>query len=81
VIAMPGQAPVINPTGNARLATAGTGDVLAGWLGARLAAQETAPFEAACNAVYQHGRVADVWSVRDDGTLTASGLARHLGRH
>ncbi len=80
VIAMPGQAPVINPTGNARLATAGTGDVLAGWLGARLAAQETAPFEAACNAVYQHGRVADVWSVRDDGTLTASGLARQMGR-
>jgi NAD(P)H-hydrate repair Nnr-like enzyme with NAD(P)H-hydrate dehydratase domain len=30
VIAAPGQAPRINPTGNARLATAGTGDVLAG---------------------------------------------------
>ncbi len=33
VIAAPGSLPVINPTGNARLASAGTGDVLAGWIG------------------------------------------------
>ena len=33
VIAAPRRTPVINPTGNARLAGAGTGDVLAGWLG------------------------------------------------
>lgn len=33
VIAAPGEPHVINPTGNARLASAGTGDVLAGWLG------------------------------------------------
>jgi hydroxyethylthiazole kinase-like uncharacterized protein yjeF len=38
VIAAPGQTPAINPTGNATLATAGTGDVLAGMIGARLAA-------------------------------------------
>lgn len=81
VIAMPGQVPVINPTGNARLATAGTGDVLAGWLGARLATQETTPFHAACTAVYQHGHAADVWSPTCDGTLTANGLAGHLGRY
>src|SRR5207253_9871675 len=43
----------INPTGDARLATAGTGDVLAGWLGGSWAAfdesQDTArsPTEAA----------------------------------
>jgi NAD(P)H-hydrate repair Nnr-like enzyme with NAD(P)H-hydrate dehydratase domain len=43
VIATPGQVPRINPTGNARLATAGTGDVLAGLLGARLAAGQAAP--------------------------------------
>jgi hydroxyethylthiazole kinase-like uncharacterized protein yjeF len=35
VIAAPGQTPIINPTGNARLATAGTGDLLAGMLGGR----------------------------------------------
>ncbi|MFC7408308.1 NAD(P)H-hydrate dehydratase [Hydrogenophaga atypica] len=81
VVAMPDQVPVINPTGNARLATAGTGDVLAGWLGARLAAQEATPVQTTCHAVYQHGRVADDWSVQRNGTLTASGLVRHLGRH
>lgn len=37
VIAAPGHCPRINPTGNGRLATAGTGDVLAGLLGAELA--------------------------------------------
>jgi ADP-dependent NAD(P)H-hydrate dehydratase / NAD(P)H-hydrate epimerase len=75
VIAAPGLPPVINPTGNARLATAGTGDVLAGMIGARLAAG-TPAFEAAAGAVYAHGLAADEWRV---GTpLTASALARGL---
>ncbi len=60
VIAAPGQIPAINPTGNARLATAGTGDVLAGMLGAALAAGLPA-FGAACEAVYRHGALADRW--------------------
>ena len=51
VIAAPGETPVINPTGNARLATAGTGDVLAGMIGAALAAGRPA-FAAAAGAVY-----------------------------
>jgi hydroxyethylthiazole kinase-like uncharacterized protein yjeF len=33
VVAAPGRRPHINPTGNAALATGGTGDVLAGWVG------------------------------------------------
>ncbi|MGM9488394.1 NAD(P)H-hydrate dehydratase [Ideonella sp. YS5] len=33
VITTPGRPTVVNSTGNARLATAGTGDVLAGWIG------------------------------------------------
>ena len=60
IIAAPAQTPVINPTGNARLASAGTGDVLAGMVGARLAGGLTA-FDAACQAVYQHGLLADRW--------------------
>ena len=51
--------PYINVSGNARLATGGTGDVLAGILGANLAAG-TPPFEAACLAVNHHGSTASV---------------------
>ncbi len=75
VIAAPGQTPVINPTGNARLATAGTGDVLAGLIGAHLAAGLDA-FDAACQAVYQHGRAADQWP--PDAPLIAGSLAKKL---
>ena len=57
VIAAPDCTARINPTGNARLATGGTGDVLAGMVGAELAAGLPA-FEAACAAVYCHGLAA-----------------------
>lgn len=75
VIAAPGNIPHINPTGNARLASAGTGDVLAGLIGARLASGQPA-FQAACDAVYQHGLQADHWP--DASPLTASALAKAL---
>lgn len=75
VIAAPGQTPVINPTGNARLATAGTGDVLAGMVGARLAGGLGA-FEAACQSVYLHGLGADRWPA--GRALVAGTLARHI---
>ncbi|RRD57121.1 NAD(P)H-hydrate dehydratase [Comamonadaceae bacterium OH2545_COT-014] len=75
VIAGPGETPRLNPTGNARLATAGTGDVLAGLTGARLAAG-LAAFEAACHAAFQHGAAADTWP--SDQALTAGALARRL---
>jgi hydroxyethylthiazole kinase-like uncharacterized protein yjeF len=74
VIAAPGHVLRINPTGNARLATGGTGDVLAGWIAALLAQGEDA-FEAASDAVYAHGAVADNWPA-DGPTLSASSLAR-----
>jgi hydroxyethylthiazole kinase-like uncharacterized protein yjeF len=73
VIAGPAQLPHINPTGNARLATAGTGDVLAGLIAARLASSEDT-FAAACGAVFDHGLAADGWPA--DRPLTASALAR-----
>jgi hydroxyethylthiazole kinase-like uncharacterized protein yjeF len=75
VIATPHQLPAINPTGNAQLATAGTGDVLAGLLGARLAAGASA-HDAACAAVFLHGHAADIW--KRTARLTASGLAVSL---
>ena len=71
VIAKTGQTRVINPTGNASLATGGTGDVLAGLVGARMA-QGMPEFEAACAAVYEHGQAADAWKLP---TLTAGKLA------
>lgn len=90
VIAAPGKSAVINPTGNALLASAGTGDVLAGMVGARLAGLEgsaksahqsvgreathSAMFQAVCEAVYLHGKAADQWPAHR--ALTASSLAR-----
>lgn len=73
VIAAPSQVPCINPTGNGRLATAGTGDVLAGMVGARLAMGQYA-VAAACEAVFAHGQAADHWPAGQP--LTASALAR-----
>ena len=73
VIASPGEMPRINFGGNARLATAGTGDVLAGMVGAGLAAGSTA-HTAARTAVWRHGDAADRWPA--DQALTAGALAR-----
>ena len=72
VVAAPEVLPLINPTGNARLAVAGTGDVLTGMIAARLAAGLAAR-EAAAGAVYAHGLAADNWPA--DVPLTASALA------
>jgi hydroxyethylthiazole kinase-like uncharacterized protein yjeF len=60
IMASPQHMPVINGSGNALLATAGTGDVLAGLLGAYIA-RDGNMFEAACQAVFAHGHVADIW--------------------
>jgi hydroxyethylthiazole kinase-like uncharacterized protein yjeF len=75
VIAAPGHTPRINIMGNGRLAIGGTGDVLAGLVGARMA-QGLSSFDAACAAVAQHGQVADDWPPGE--ALTASRLAQRL---
>ena len=77
VIAAPGRAPSINPTGNAALATAGTGDVLAGWLGG-LWAQDgdvTRAFEIAAAAAHLHGAAADA---ADVAPLRAADLVERM---
>lgn len=71
----PLQTAVINSTGNGLLATGGTGDVLAGLIGARMACG-TPAFDAAWRSAMQHGQVADHWPA--GVPLTASALARAL---
>jgi len=59
VVAAPGGAPVaINPTGGPALASAGTGDVLSGIVGA-LVARGGEPWWAAAAAAFVHGRAAE----------------------
>ena len=58
VVAAPDGRAAIAPPAPAWLATAGTGDVLAGVVAARLAALAD-PFAAACEAVWMHGRAAE----------------------
>ena len=58
VIASPHRALLLNPTGNPGMATGGSGDVLAGMIGAFLA-QGMEPWAAAMCAVYLHGAAGD----------------------
>ena len=79
LIATPDVKVFINPTGNAGMATGGTGDVLTGmiaaWLGQLLDA------EAACKvAVYLHGMAGDLADADEgDVSLVASDLVAHIG--
>lgn len=80
MIAAPGQTTVINHSGNALLATAGTGDVLAGMIGAAMAAGHDA-WTAATRACFEHGKVADDFLISGAGapSFTASRLTEGLG--
>ena len=78
VVAAPDAVPWINATGNALLATAGTGDVLAGMIGAALAGSAMSPadvLDRVCSAVFQHGWLADHWT---GPSLVAGELARRV---
>jgi ADP-dependent NAD(P)H-hydrate dehydratase / NAD(P)H-hydrate epimerase len=83
VVAAPDGQAAVAGFANAALATAGTGDVLAGTIGSLLA-QGLRPFDAACLGVYLHGRAAERVSARlgDSGLLASDlpyeiALARH----
>jgi hydroxyethylthiazole kinase-like uncharacterized protein yjeF len=74
LVAEPGGRVVINPGANPVLATAGSGDTLAGILGAMLCG--LSPFDAACAAVFIHAAAAEPWSeVHGDRGLLASEIA------
>jgi hydroxyethylthiazole kinase-like uncharacterized protein yjeF len=82
IVAAPGEVPRINPSGNALLATAGTGDVLAGMVGSAIAAQGPSRLpliEQVAAAVFQHGWLADHWADGANQALTASQLASRAG--
>jgi hydroxyethylthiazole kinase-like uncharacterized protein yjeF len=79
LIATPDEKVFINPTGNAGMATGGTGDVLTGMIAAWLA--QLLDAEAACKlAVYLHGMAGDL-AEADEGevSMTAGDLAAHIG--
>ena len=59
VVAAPGTLPSINWSGNARLATAGSGDVLAGWIAGTWSAATVNAQQAALASVWLHGHAAD----------------------
>jgi NAD(P)H-hydrate epimerase len=68
----------VNPTGNPGMATGGTGDVLAGMVGALLARGDTA-WLAATAAVYAHGLAGDRAAARTGAeSLVASDLIAAL---
>jgi len=70
----------INTSGNDGMATAGSGDVLAGIIGG-LMAQRLPAYEAACLGVYLHGRAGDE-AVMENGkyAVTATDIVRYLSR-
>ena len=68
IVAMPDGHVAINPTGNPGLATAGSGDVLAGVCGALLA-QGLPSWEAALAAVWLHGAAGDLLVAQGIGPI------------
>jgi NAD(P)H-hydrate repair Nnr-like enzyme with NAD(P)H-hydrate dehydratase domain len=76
IIAAPGAKPRLNISGNASLATAGTGDVLAGWIGGRWRADAKA-FDVATRGVVEHGAAAEP---ERGGPLRAADLVEALYR-
>ena len=73
LVGAPGEVTAVNPTGTPAMATAGSGDVLSGILGA-VAATVDSPFRAACAAAYLHGLSGERWAA-------ATGADRGLLAH
>jgi hydroxyethylthiazole kinase-like uncharacterized protein yjeF len=81
IVAAPAETPWINSTGNALLASAGTGDVLAGWAAGLWSSHSTdSALPVACAAAWLHGAAADRALARGRGApLNASRLIEAMG--
>ena len=80
IIAIPNGTAYVNPTANASLGTAGSGDVLAGTIGAFLG-QALDARNAACVGVFVHGAAADEATlVLGSGNLIATDLPDAIAR-
>ena len=78
IVASPDRRMAINMTGNPGMASGGSGDVLAGLI-AGFAGQGIAPFEAACAAVWLHGRAGDLAAAeKSQMSLVATDLIEKL---
>ena len=70
----------VNPTGNAGMATGGTGDVLTGMLAGLLAQKPDDPLGAAIAAVYLHGLAGDLAAARfGTRAMIATDMIAHFG--
>jgi NAD(P)H-hydrate epimerase len=79
VVASPGAPPAVVPTGNAGMATGGTGDVLAGLCGA-LVAGGLSPADAGRVGAWVHGRAGDLAAARfGERGLVAGDLGDAIG--
>ena len=74
VVASPQGRLSLNTSGGPSLATAGTGDVLAG-LTVALLAQQLPPYEALCLAAFIHGYAGDLWGTRSRSLIADDLLA------
>ena len=78
VVAAPDGTAYINTTGNANLASGGSGDVLSGMITGFIS-QSVAPVDAAAMAVYLHGLAADIYTKRENAfSMSASDLLDYL---
>ncbi len=80
IVAAPNGEVYVNPTGNAGMATGGSGDVLSGILAGLLAQNPADALGATLAGVYLHGLAGDL-AAQETGTraLIASDISHHLG--
>jgi NAD(P)H-hydrate epimerase len=80
IIAGPDGQVYVNTTGNAGLATGGTGDVLTGMIASFVAQKPVDPLSGTTAAVYLHGLAGDIAASRlGTRAMIASDIIAHLG--